>query len=1075
MNISIISAGAGSGKTYRLTQDMARYLNPKNGYAVRAEGIFATTFTNKAAAELQDRVRVKLLEDGLTEQADALGSAMIGTVHSLGVKLLRRFAFEAGVSPKADILDEGDKHTFFNQALSSMLTADTTNTLNQLAERLSLEDDWRTQVQTLCDAARSNNFTIDDLSQSCQKSLDSFLNFLPKKSEKTAAELDEKLQKTIQTTIALLADNDADSTKSTADAMTDLKKILVSARSRKINWSEWAKIGKLKTGKKSEDLMLELQETVALVESHPSFQQDIIDFTTQIFDLAKAAINEYQRFKAERGLIDYTDMEVSILALLKNDTVCEVLRSELDLLLVDEFQDTNPIQLAIFLKLSELAKIAVWVGDPKQSIYGFRGSDPKLMEAVMVYLGGVLPENILGNSWRSRADLVNATNALFCKALVDMPNEQIALEPVRRKSPNDCVQTYHQHDHISMESGIWHWHFKCEETKGQHPSGWLAECVADRISATLQSGLSVAAGSGKVRPIIPSDIAVLCRKNLECQQVAEALENQGIRSAIARVGLLETPEIKLVLACLKYILQRYDTVSVAEMMRLGMAFDIEEIIEHRLDFLAKQDDGINETAWAADFDFMKKLAELRKKATELSSYEILNIVLEELDLRRIVAAWGNTAQRLNNIDALRKLVVEYEASCNRLQTAASLGGALLYLSSLAQAKRDEQGLGDSTNAVQILTYHASKGLEWAMTVCMSLEINLRDKIWGVNIVSEREKFDIKDPLGGRWLRYWQNPYGKQIGKTALENAINTSAEKAEATAQALAEDARLLYVGLTRARDYLVLPTREKKATNWLNRVWHAGNEDLPTLSINDGFTPFEWNGELIAQRLEVHTLPKNFGSVMPPLDSILFRAPRAGKVLHDNFMVDVSKSLPKKPQIQNKIRISESILLPDKIDHELFAQAAYYFLQFDNLNYKKEIRTATASRLLEPIFDDLDELEKFTSDLMRQSEYFYTSINTIEKNRIFQKNVPVHDLIGNQRCYEGKIDVLAQAKKTTAIIKHSLTTNLSESHINSVTESHATELYFQRSAVAAIHNRSLQEVQLFVYFPIAGLLVELR
>ncbi len=1075
MNISIISAGAGSGKTYRLTQDMARYLNPKNGYEVRAEGIFATTFTNKAAAELQDRVRVKLLEDGLTEQADALGSAMIGTVHSLGVKLLRRFAFEAGVSPKADILAEDDKRTFFNQALSSMLTTEIIGQINQLAERLSIEEDWRTHVQTLCDAARSNNFTIDDLTDSCQKSLDSFMEFLPEKSKKTGAEIDKKLLETIKTTIDTLSDNDADSTKATADVVNELRKILFDARSRPLNWSEWAKISKLKVGKKSDDLMLPLQEVANLVESHPDFQQNIIDFTNHIFNLAKAAISEYQRFKTERGLIDYTDMEVSILALLKNNTVCEVLRDELDLLLVDEFQDTNPIQLAIFLKLSEFAKIAVWVGDPKQSIYGFRGSDPQLMEAVMVYLGGVLPENILGNSWRSRADLVNATNAIFCKALVDLPNEQIALDPVRRKSPQDCAKPYHQHDHLHLEGGIWHWHFKCEEAKGQHPPGWLANCVADRIRATLQGEIKVAAGSGKARNIIPSDIAVLCRTNSECQQVAEALEKQGIRSAIARVGLLETPEIKLVLACLKYILQRHDTVSVAEMMRLGMAFNIEQIIEHRLDFLDKQDDGTNESAWAADFDFMKKLAELRKKATELSSYEILNIVLEELDLRRIVAAWGNTSQRLNNVDALRKIVVEYESSCNRLQTAASLGGALLYLSGLANDKRDAQGLGDSANAVQILTYHASKGLEWAMTVCMNLEIGLRDKIWGVNIVNEREIFDIKDPLGGRWLRYWQNPYGQQIGKTQLENAIGVSPAKELATAQALAEDARLLYVGLTRARDYLVLPTREKKPTKWLNRVWHNGKEELPTLSINDGFTPFEWNNEQIAQRLEVHTLPKTFGAIEPPIDHILFRAPRAGKVFHDNFMVDVSKSLPKKPQIQNKIRIAESILLPDEIDHELFAQAAYYFLQFDNLNYKKETRTTTASLLLAPIFDDLDELEKFTGELMRQSECFYISINAIEKNRICEKNVPVHDLVGNMRCYNGIIDVLATAPKTTAIIKHSLTTNLSESHINSVAESHATELYFQRSAVAAMHNRSLQEVQIFVYFPIAGLLVELR
>ena len=88
MNIRIISAGAGSGKTYRLTNELVKLLQG----GVRASGIIATTFTQKAAAELQERVRVRLLGEGLTEQADELNNALIGTVHALGVKPLKRFA-----------------------------------------------------------------------------------------------------------------------------------------------------------------------------------------------------------------------------------------------------------------------------------------------------------------------------------------------------------------------------------------------------------------------------------------------------------------------------------------------------------------------------------------------------------------------------------------------------------------------------------------------------------------------------------------------------------------------------------------------------------------------------------------------------------------------------------------------------------------------------------------------------------------------------------------------------------------------------------------------------------------------
>jgi ATP-dependent helicase/nuclease subunit A len=134
LNLTIISAGAGSGKTYTLTGRMVDLL--KSG--VRASGIMATTFTQKAAAELQERVRARLLEDGLTEAANELGSALIGTVHSIGVRLLQRFAFEAGVSPLVEIIADSDQQRLFNESLAQVLTEERIETMNRLADRLGL-------------------------------------------------------------------------------------------------------------------------------------------------------------------------------------------------------------------------------------------------------------------------------------------------------------------------------------------------------------------------------------------------------------------------------------------------------------------------------------------------------------------------------------------------------------------------------------------------------------------------------------------------------------------------------------------------------------------------------------------------------------------------------------------------------------------------------------------------------------------------------------------------------------------------------------------------------------------------
>jgi len=158
MNIKIISAGAGSGKTYRLTQEMVRLMRE----GVRAGGIIATTFTKKAASELQERVRVKLLSEGLNEQAEDLTNALVGTVHSLGVKLLQRFAFEAGISPEVAIIAEEDQQILFNQSLATVLTEERVENMASLCDRLGLSSneyfDWRREVRQITEVSRPTPF-----------------------------------------------------------------------------------------------------------------------------------------------------------------------------------------------------------------------------------------------------------------------------------------------------------------------------------------------------------------------------------------------------------------------------------------------------------------------------------------------------------------------------------------------------------------------------------------------------------------------------------------------------------------------------------------------------------------------------------------------------------------------------------------------------------------------------------------------------------------------------------------------------------------------------------------------------
>jgi len=890
MNVKIISAGAGSGKTYRLTSEMVELLQSKK---VRASGIIATTFTKKAAAELQERVRVRLLEEGLTKEADDLANALIGTVHGLGVKLLKRFAFEAGVSPEVAIIADEDQQVMFNQSLSTVLTNTKVAEVEKLCQRLGLHKrehyDWRKIVKQLTEVARSNGFDKTVLEESKVKSYESFTQFLAEPNEKGSENWLNRAPKVLSEAIQLLQDNE-DETKVTQTAIKDLKNLQNELKLRGgLYWYQWVKIFKLKTGAKSRDEVADLKEFAALHESQPAFHEDIKNFIFQLFEIASAAIDEYDQYKKRRGLIDYTDMEVLIKDLLKNESVQEVLRDELDLLMVDEFQDTSPMQLEIFLKLSELANESVWVGDPKQSIYGFRGAEPKLMQAIIAKMGGVKAENVQIYSWRSREDVVHLTNAIFCKAFNQLPEDQVALIPKRQKKVTDNSAN-REAEPAEMNEAIMHWHC-VPDIEGKRLPGkpWMENAIAHCVKKTLERGTMVYPKEEKeYRAIRPGDIAILCRSNRECQVMAEALHKTGIRAAISRAGLLATAESKLILACLKFILDKYDSLSIAELLILAADLSIEEIIENRLEYLQQQEAEYLDYKWGEKEPFIEKLNGLREQVVELSSTEILNLLLEELDLRRIIVSWGNPDQRLSNVDVLRGLALQYEEACNRLHSAASLGGFLLWLNDLESNGTDMQGSGENADAVNVLTYHRSKGLEWSMVICHALETKLRADVWGVSLINEREEVDLQNVLGNRWLRYWVNPYADQIRGTQLLERIEVSEAKKEKTKDALQEEARLMYVGITRARDYIVFPTRPK-STNWLNRVCNEGKESMPTLEASNE-SNWEWKGDYLEKSFEEHLFPPSFTVTPLPETTIHYLEAAAGKDIQTPYLYDLRK-----------------------------------------------------------------------------------------------------------------------------------------------------------------------------------------
>lgn len=883
-SLKIISAGAGSGKTYRLTNEMATLLSTggDGSTPINAKGIYATTFTTKSAAELQERVRLKLLEEGMVAQAEELSQAMIGTVHSLGMRMMQRFAFEAGVSPDVRVMSEQEAEQIFANSLSSVYANDIVEEMEAIADRMGFyktefnKVNWKDFVKNITEIARSNDLSLEVLEKSKEYSLSTFWALLPQETEINAKEFHQRLVRLGKETISLVEDG-KDTTIKTKDATDELRQILRQIDNHgQIKWYEWAKLCKLTPGAKSKELFEPINEAAALHIRLPQFKSDIEVMTNHLFNLAKAALASYAEYKRLRGFIDYTDMEVAMLRLMDDPEVREVLADELELLLVDEFQDTSPIQLQIFLKMTSLAKKSIWVGDPKQSIYGFRGAEPALMNALLE----VCEKEALTHSWRSRESLVNTVNAIFVKAFPDYSKEMVALAVPEKKKGSS--------EHPGQSEALRYWHFE-EEGKSKVNKGWLQKAVTFQLAKLLKSPYLFTPKDGiSPVPLKGGDVAILCRSNKSCEEMAEALSMAGLEAATARAGLMETREAKLLTACIKYIASYEDNLSIAEILYLVGGHTLDGIVRHRLEFLKSKTDN-KRGQWAKEEPFIQALELLKRKTSELSPYEVVSLVMEELDLRRIASSWSSPKRRIANLDLFRKLVKEYEEACMQLNKASTLSGFLVWLDLLSKKGKDEQAVAVDQNTIRVLTYHKSKGLEWPLVICMDLDNKLRSDVFGPNIVRTTEEVNLEAPLEGRLIRCWLNPYADQKGKMPLIEAIEQSDASKEAHIEALREEARLMYVGLTRARDYLVLPNADGLKTGWLNRVFH-GDESKPTLMEDTNEALWLWEGEPQHIAFERFAWPLAFEQNLPQRASIVMPQAGDGYAIHVPLVIDTKR-----------------------------------------------------------------------------------------------------------------------------------------------------------------------------------------
>ncbi|MFZ4478881.1 MAG: UvrD-helicase domain-containing protein [Rhodoferax sp.] len=1050
-HITFISAGAGSGKTHRLTEILHRELSEGQ---IRPSGVIATTFTKKAATELRERVRGHLLGQGAFSLANEMGQARIGTVNSVCGQLIERFAFEAGMATQQQVLEEVQAKVMLGKAIDAVFDGPSMSAFLTIVRRLGLiaesswgnSDDWRDHLKALVDQIRANDMPKNKIAGFAARNAKDLLAHFPKPAKD---DLSGRLIKAIRDAMPEIERvAQAGEKKNTNTYLALLRRFERDLESGSVPWGEWFKLSKTFPEVGLKTLAEPIAELAGRAAEHPGLHKDIASYLEQMFALASKALAIYTDNKRDMGVLDFADQEHQLLKLLDHPEVVKVLGDELDLLMVDEFQDTSPIQLALFLKLAQYAKRVYWVGDIKQAIYGFRGSDTELMKSILrelPALGGV--KDILPTSWRSRSELVRLVNAIFVPAFSgSLPKVEVELKPQRD-----------------------------DELPGPSISNWMlggknipeeATALAGGIHRLVNSGyLVLDKGATVPRAVCYGDIAVLARLHTGVTAIGAALTAQGIPAATSQPGLLATAEATLALACLRRLNDSGDTIASAEIASLADCTEPEAWVSDRLRHLqagGESDDWLEVPSGGKEpHPVLAVISSMRKNLPLLAPREALQTVITACELPAKVLRWSKTSDlarmRLANLEALLDLATKYEDLCRGGQHAASISGLILYLGELATEGEDLRA-EPAINAVKVMTHHGAKGLEWPVVVLTDLAANIKDRLWSIS-AQPGETFNVRSPLDDRFIRYWPWPFGAQK-KVSVADEIALTPMAAQFRASAVEEAKRLLYVSMTRARDLMVLARSSRNNSGeWLDCLdasWLLQEKGAQEIVLPTGES-------MAAERWD-----------LDPVDPSLVPLNQLGEALHWfpagregikrpalNFSPSTAATIS--TRTLEKCRVGERIPVRDGADMTILGTAIHACVAMSCTDLSQAVTVSEVERLLAS-FGVSDCISG--AGVLRQVKALHDWIQARWPNASISAEYPVQSILESGQVLSGRLDLLLQTTNGWILIDHK-STQLAPDHWEQLASEYGAQLGAYAKAIEKASGRPVLESWLFL--PVAA------
>ncbi|HRI69522.1 MAG TPA: UvrD-helicase domain-containing protein [Polyangium sp.] len=1041
--IDIIAASAGSGKTTRLARELESAVVEQG---IAPDRIVAMTFTRKAAAELVGRGRDALLRKGRADDAELFGAARIGTVNAVAGMLVSEFAFEAGVSPELIVLDEPRAADAFRRSLGEVVTSDDLDEWARLSGRCN-DFPWLTIVRDIADAARTNHLAPGALEQACARSIRGFSELFDPATE-DADTLDMRLELALDKAVVALRDlqsREVDTTKKSLEVLGLYERAQANLHAaRSIPWSDWVELAQREAGKKSDAFCVEVRKAADVLLRHPGFWEDNALAIRMCFDLARRALEAYQRYKVARRAIDFIDQETIALSLLARPDVQELLAEEISLVLVDEFQDSSPLEMALFLALARIGPRSVWVGDQKQAIYGFRGADPALMEQVIAeLLQGREPET-LSVGRRSRAPLVHLTNALFVPPFraAGLSPSRVTLEPA---TPEDAT---------ILGPCLERWRIAAQyQRDGALELAQLVRQLVDDSDVFVR-------GADGPRRVRPGDIAILCRRRETCLTVAGALGTVDVPVEMALGGLLATPEGRLTTAALRLWANPDDVLARAEIMQSMQPamLTIDDLV-----------DGANPTRWQ-DVQPITAILEAQQKSPHAGTLEAFDALAAALQLDDVVLQWGRGRRGIANLDALRAHAVNFVRLARHRGGAPSPAGFVAYLEALAEGTEDAQAAPVGADAVTMTTWHAAKGLEWPIVILYEIDGSFSSSVLGVHVEDDGARTQrLDEPLAGRTIRYW--PATLQKNGSPLLERLSRHTIAASVRESNQREELRLLYVGFSRARDRLILAGKDDLAKG-IAGLFAIGGGSVPDEPLAGGSPSLKslshvtWSGCHMPVVVRVAAPMHASAGPTRPMTTSIFERPVAQTYPQANVAAVMAEGQGRVTQLE---RLGRGQMIRGPVDPIRMGNAIHAFLAADKPTLDMDDRAEIASRLLVG-WGVVEALR--IDEMLRLATQFSSWIAAYRPAATMHHEWPVEHRLEQGTVLRGKIDVLVREGQSFVVVDHKI---ILANEADAIAQ--ACGFYGQLAAYARALKaiEAGRTVETWVHLPLAGLIVRLE